>query len=58
VPSNIAGELEKKALFDPTAKFTAIDAPSFRPFSRINGTFKGTGESAARSMIFREFVGR
>jgi hypothetical protein len=48
----------KKGAFDPPAKFAAIDAPSFRPFFRISRTFKDTGESAARSMIFREFVGR
>jgi hypothetical protein len=44
----------KKGAFDPTAKVAAIDVPSFRPFSRINRTFKDTGESAARSMIFGE----
>jgi hypothetical protein len=45
--------LPKKGGFDPTAKFAAIDVPSFRPFSPINMMFKDTGESAARSMIFR-----
>jgi hypothetical protein len=46
----------KNGGFDPTAKFAAIDAPSFRPYSRINRAFKGTRKSAARSMIFRSFI--